>query len=237
MNGTTLALFGALTLTGLAGSLHCVGMCGPILVGLSRRLPEGRSFARDAMAYHAGRLWTYAVLGLFAGAFGQRLEQAWGGRSLFALLLGGVVVLNGALMLRRRNTCLEQWLAAKLGGVLRSVTATTGLAGRSGVVARVLVGAVMGLTPCGMVYMALIPAAAIGHPLLSSLGMLAFGLGTLPALTSVVLLDRLLAHRFRRHGRTVAAIGLILAGIWLCARAWPSDTPHSHTMSGAHGQH
>ena len=104
MNDTTLALFGALALTGLAGSLHCVGMCGPILVGLSRKLPEGRSFAWDAIAYHGGRLWTYMVLGLIAGAFGQRLEQSWGGRSLFALLLGGIVVLNGALMLRRRHT-------------------------------------------------------------------------------------------------------------------------------------
>ena len=234
MNDTTLALFGALALTGLAGSLHCVGMCGPILVGLSRKLPEGRSFAWDALAYHAGRLWTYAVLGLIAGTFGQRLEQAWGGRSLFALLLGGVIVLNGALMLRRRNTRLEQWLAARLGAVLRSVSTTTGLTGRTGVVARVLVGAVMGLTPCGMVWMALIPAAAIGHPLLSSLGMLAFGLGTVPALSSVVLLDRLLAHRFRRHGRTIAAIGLILAGIWLCVRGLPGDTHASH---GSHAHH
>jgi len=226
MNDTTLALFGALALTGLAGSLHCVGMCGPILVGLSRRLPEGRSFAWDAIAYHAGRLWTYMVLGLIAGAFGQRIEQAWGGRSAFALVLGGVVVFNGALMLRRRNSRLEQWLAARLGGVLRSVTTVTGVAGRTGVVARVLVGAVMGLTPCGMVWMALIPAAAIGNPLLSSLGMLAFGLGTVPALSSVVLVDRLLAHRFRRHGRTIAAVGLILAGFWLCARALPGD-PHA----------
>ena len=54
----------------------------------------------------------------------------------------------------------------------------------------------MGLTPCGMVWMALVPAAAIGHPLLSSLGMLCFGIGTVPALSSVVLLDRFLANRF-----------------------------------------
>jgi len=233
MNETVWPLFGALALTGLAGSLHCVGMCGPILVGLARKLPEGRSFAWDAIAYHAGRLWTYAILGLAAGTFGQKLERAWGGRAMFALILGGILLLNGALMLRRRNTRVERWLAVRLGGVLRSVIAATGVAGRTGIVARVLVGAVMGLTPCGMVWMALVPAAAIGHPLLSSLGMLCFGLGTLPALTSVVLLERLLASRFRRHGRTIAAVGLILAGIWLCGRAWPQDSPHSHASMTA----
>ena len=79
MTEVTWPLFGALALTGLAGSLHCVGMCGPILLGLSRRLPEGRSFSSDALAYHLGRLWTYALLGLAAGAFGLRLERAWGG--------------------------------------------------------------------------------------------------------------------------------------------------------------
>jgi len=238
MSDTTWPLLGALALTGLAGSLHCVGMCGPILLGLSRRLPQGRSFSSDALAYHFGRLWTYALLGLIAGAFGRRLEQAWSGRRAFAFALGVIVALNGALLLRRGGSRIEGWLASRFGALLRSVMAVTGLAGRRGFVARVLVGAVMGLTPCGMVWMALVPAAALGHPVLSSLGMLCFGLGTLPALSSVVLLDRFLAHRLRRHGRTFAAVALILAGIWLFARALPvggathGTTHHEHTAAG-----
>lgn len=236
MSDSSWALFGALLLTGLAGSLHCVGMCGPILIGLSQRLPRGRSFALETLAYHLGRLWTYALLGLIAGAFGQRLERAWGGRHAFAALLGVVVVLNGLLLLRRGGTRFERWLAARFGGVLRSVTSVAGLAGRRGFVARMLVGAVMGLTPCGMVWMALVPAAALGNPLLSALGMLSFGLGTLPALSSVVMLDRLLANRLRRHGRTVAAIALILAGVWLVARALPGGEPHAGAHHGTHAQ-
>jgi sulfite exporter TauE/SafE len=237
MNDTVWPLFGALMLTGLAGSLHCIGMCGPVLLGLSRRIPQGRSFGSDALAYHLGRLWTYVLLGLIAGAFGLRLEQTWGGRRAFAFALGAVVVLNGLLLLRRKGSRVETWLASRLGALLRTVMTGTGLAGRRGFIARVLVGAVMGLTPCGMVWMALIPAAALGHPLLSGLGMLCFGLGTLPALSSVVLLDRLMTQRFRRHGRTFAAIALILAGVWLFARALPTGggthgSHHEHTAAG-----
>ena len=92
MNETGWALFGGLLLTGLAGSLHCVGMCGPVLLGLSRRLPEGRSFAVDALAYHLGRIWTYMLLGLLAGAFGQRLHRAMGAGRTYLLVLGLVAL-------------------------------------------------------------------------------------------------------------------------------------------------
>ncbi|NIM60130.1 MAG: sulfite exporter TauE/SafE family protein [Acidobacteria bacterium] len=229
-------LFGALALTGLAGSLHCVGMCGPILLGLSRSLPTGRSFSTDALAYHLGRLWTYALLGLIAGSFGRRLELAWGGRRAFAFALGGVVIVNGLLVMRRARSRLEQRLGAALGGLLRRLTAVGGLGGQRGFAARVLVGAVMGLTPCGMVWMALVPAAALGNPLLSAAGMLAFGLGTLPALSGVVVIDRLLATRLRRHGRTLAAIALILAGIWMLGRAIPGE-PGAHDAHSVPHEH
>ena len=68
--------------------------------------------------------------------------------------------------------------------------------------------------------------------------LLCFGIGTLPALSIVVPMDRFLAHRFRRHGRTFAALALILAGIWLFARALSDAGPmhrpthHEHTAAG-----
>lgn len=221
MNDTGWALFGGLLLTGLAGSLHCVGMCGPVLIGLSRRLPEGRSFAVDALAYHLGRIWTYMLLGLLAGAFGQRLHQAMGAGRTYLLVLGLVVVVTGILMLRPRTSRFEQRLAERFSGVLRGVSHAVGLDGGQGFVARMLVGVVMGFTPCGLVWMALVPAAALGNPWWAALGMLSFGLGTLPALTSVVLLERMMSHRLRRHGRVLAAAALIVAGLWISIRSLP----------------
>jgi len=236
MNDSQAALFGALALTGLAGSLHCVGMCGPILIGLSRKLPESRSFLSSAAAYHLGRLWTYALLGWIAGTFGHRLGQAGGSRQFFAVALGLAVVINGALLLRRSRSRFESWVAARFSAILRGIAAAGGSSDRRGFLGRVLVGAVMGLTPCGMVWMALVPAAAIGHPALSALGMVCFGVGTLPALSSVVLADRLLASRFRRHGRTIAAVALILAGIWLFVRGLPTESPAGQHSHHAHQQ-
>jgi len=234
VNGATPALFAALALTGLAGSLHCAGMCGPILIGLSRRLPRDGSFALDSVAYHLGRLWTYALLGAVSGAVGARVGAGWGARNGLALALGAAVVLVGLALLRRRASRLENRIAAAFSALLRGVTTTTGIAGRRGFVARVLVGAVMGLTPCGMVWAALVPATALGHPLLSALGMLCFGLGTLPVMSSIVLLDRVLSGRLRRHGRAIAAVALIVAGIWIFGRALPGGGADAHTGHAAH---
>ena len=203
-------ILGALFITGLAGRLHCVGMCGPILLGLTPQRSQ-----KSSWGYHLGRLWTYALLGLIVGSVGQRLESFWQGQRLFAIVLGSLVILAGLLLLRRGNSAPERWLAAKLGATVR------GLNLQGGFGSRVAVGAIMGLSPCGLVWMALVPAAALGDPLLSALGMIAFGLGTVPALTSVVLLNRLMANRLRKHGRTIAAVTLILAGMVLFFRAAP----------------
>ena len=215
------ALFGALLLTGLAGSLHCIGMCGPLLIGLSRQLPKGRSLTRDTFAYHAGRIWVYALLGLIAGSFGQQLEQRWGGRHLFAGVFAVVVILNAILLLKKTPSRLELWIANGYATLFRSVQRATQTQSPNGALGRFLIGAVMGLTPCGMVWMALIPASALGHPLLSALGMVSFGLGTVPALTAVVIANRLVADRFRKHSRTLAAVAMLIAGMMLLSRALP----------------
>lgn len=214
-------LFGGLALTGLAGSLHCVGMCGPLLIGLSRRLPAGRSFAWEVLAYHLGRIWTYVVLGLLAGGLGQRLHQALGARRGFLLVLALAIVVNGLLMLRRRTTRFEQRLAERFGALLRGVSGAVGVGGGQGFVARLLVGVVMGFTPCGLVWMALVPAAALGNPWWAALGMLSFGVGTVPALTGVALLERTISPRLRRQGRVLAAAALIVAGLWIAMRTLP----------------
>jgi len=84
-------IYSGLFVTGLLSSLHCIGMCGPILVGFSQAFKrasltiEGRACtagaAWDLAWYHAGRIWTYAVLGFIAGLLGQTMHHgsAWMG--------------------------------------------------------------------------------------------------------------------------------------------------------------
>jgi len=181
----------AALLAGLLGSLHCVGMCGGFaaVVGRSSAGPgagrperpgrpgrPGRRLAvlnarSGAALWHAGRLTTYAVLGAAAGAFGSVLPgPRWVPAALSAVLL--------------------LWFAASLAGLTpgRSIPvpalarAGAWLARQDGLIWRYAFGLATGVLPCGLVYAALSMAVASAAPGVGAAAMVAFGLGTVPAL-------------------------------------------------------
>jgi len=263
---TTLAGF---LLAGLAGSLHCVGMCGPILAGLVQVMPassvtvEGRRSAAGRTAemrrraalttwYHVGRLSTYVLLGAVSGLVGGAVQDRavpatwtrWTGLAAAGLaLLAAVVVVawpriaSGGCGGGRRNgepgedTCATSpppsatTSAGRAGALL--VRFGRSLAATPRTEARLLLGALMGWLPCGLVYATLALAAALGHPVLSGLAMLAFGLGTIPALTASTLVVDLVPAHWRRHGPRLAAVSLALVAGVMAWRSWPTEAAAS----------
>ncbi len=229
------AMLASLFLTGLAGSLHCVGMCGPLLIGFSRALGASTG-GRDGWSflyYHAGRLWTYALLGLLVGWASAEMRLGaidLGWQRPLAIGVSVLVIGFGAtalglipglrLDLSSPGACNQPsrrwpWLATLIHEPRPS--------------ARLLLGAVMGLLPCGLVYAALLVAASLPNPLICSLGMLCFGMGTLPALSAVVLGGRLLPPQFRGKGARLAAAMLIGIGLFMLARSlWMPLAVHHH---------
>ncbi len=224
----------SLLVAGLAGSLHCIGMCGPILLGFSqvfersRVTVEGRATGRawagaaDFACYHIGRIWTYAMLGLLAGFAGQglRASGAWlGWQRPVSLGVAVAVVLCGVVLLGLiPGLRTDAWLTSCATRRFRGRAWFDALLHGRGAAPRLLLGAVMGLLPCGLVYAMLVVVAALPHPLLSAAGMVAFGLGTLPALTGVLVATRLLPAWVRAHGTKLAAVTLIITGGWMAAR-------------------
>ena len=226
----------ALFLMGLLGSLgHCVGMCTPVTLLLSRpaRRPEDGAVRREwLILLHLGRLSTYSLLGTLAGALGQLL-RSW--RPALQPLQGLLaLVLAGALV----------YMAAAVAGWVPPVETLwagwTGRWGRAmrGALARASpralhaygLGMLWGLLPCGLVYAALLLAAGAGHPGWAAAGMLLFGLGTLPVMAGV---GWLTAHgdlRQREGWRRAAALLLLLFGVQMALRgfaAW-GLVPHFH---------
>ena len=234
------AYFLTLLVAGLAGSLHCIGMCGPILIGFTQALPAasrpaGRRFPVDFLAYHAGRIWTYAMLGLAAGFLGARLRD---GAALFgwqrpvsilfaATVLGAGILLLGLLPAGPFDALLTGCGLARLRGARLFAV----LAGSTGFVPRLLLGAIMGLLPCGLVYAMLAMVATQASPARAALGMLVFGLGTIPSLTVVLLLGRSLSTWVRRHGTRLVAATLIVAGAVMLWRALSSPNMHAGHLS------
>lgn len=220
------ALFGSLFVTGLAGSLHCVGMCGPILLAFHRAVGRGAGGTERSagglrfFAYHAGRLWTYAMLGLAAGWAGLGLREKsalLGWQRPLSVALSAVVILAGAAALGLipglRLDFSFGGCGVHRGGRLRGLLVDPRLA------ARLVLGAVMGLLPCGLVYAMLLVVASLPHPLMSALGMLAFGAGTLPALSAVVLGSQAAPAWLRAQGSRITALLVVVVGIFMLARA------------------
>jgi len=224
-------------LIGLASTLHCAGMCGGIIASLSLSLPpevrrQRRRLAAYTLAYSAGRIASYAAAGLLVGLLGEAassspLPEAYG--ILPRLLAGALVIavglhLAGWLPSLARLTGLGQPLWSRLRPLGQRLLPVR-TPGRA-----LLFGAVWGWLPCGMVYTALVLAALRSGPHEAVLFMIAFGLGTLPAVLATGMVGGLLAD-LRRRPQMGRALGLAVAatggiGIWLALAA-----PHTPLMA------
>jgi len=203
-------------MAGLAGSGHCLGMCGGIVAALAVSGPAvsaGQRF-RLNLAYHLGRITTYTLLGLLAGAVSQaalfsslRPHLYW----LFLLANIMVIIIGLATAFGLRRISLAALDGTGWSGMSRVLgRASLAATGR----AFLLAGLVMGLLPCGLVYGVLISAATGGSWLQGGGMMLAFGLGTLPALLAygqvATALGAMATSLFLRvMGGAVALLGLV----------------------------
>jgi sulfite exporter TauE/SafE len=191
----TLPLVIGAFLAGLAGSPHCVLMCGAFASACARP-------ARGLIPWHAGRLLGYGILGAIAGAVGAIIPgPPWLPPAVAVFLL-----------------C---WFAAALAGLLPEPplrlpgAASVGrlLQENRGLAARFAFGVVNGFVPCGLVYSALSVPVALASPGAGALAMLAFGAGTLPSLSIAALTLRSFAPR-TLAGRRLLALAVLLAGLW-----------------------
>lgn len=205
----------AAALAGFMATPHCAGMCGGFATACAR--PRAGLFA-----WHAGRLTTYALLGVVAGSFGRVLPgPAW----LPAVLSAALLIWFAAVL-----AGLAPQPSARIPGLAR---AGQMLARRPSMPARFLFGTVTGLLPCGMVYAALAIAIAAAHPLYSAAAMIAFGTATVPGLTVLSLGVQRFAMRGPWSRRGVAAIILVF-GLWTVAqRSQAGERAHRHGAEAA----
>lgn len=178
-----LSLLSAL-LVGLLGGGHCVGMCGGIVGAVSMTLPGQRPRLPFLLSYNLGRISSYALAGFLAGLLGAStvfvehilpIERVlYGLANLMLILLGLYLagVWHGLTWLEHLGSHVWRWLQPLGKRCLPVRSLPQAFA----------VGAVWGWLPCGLVYSVLVVAMASASPLQGMALMLAFGLGTLPAL-------------------------------------------------------
>jgi hypothetical protein len=200
-------------LLGFFGSLHCVGMCGPLVLALPGGQLEGVRFYAGRLLYNSGRVIMYALLGGMIGAFGSAIR--FSGLQQGISVAAGVLVLIAALFpgpLSRWVGVMpgvksgEAWVRERLAALIR----------RRSLPALLLIGFLNGFLPCGFVYVALGAATTAGSVGGSVLFMAGFGVGTVPVLLAVSLLGRRLGEGLRRYSRRlIPVLGACLALLFI----------------------
>lgn len=215
-------LVAALTalVAGLAGSGHCMAMCGGMAGLLAARRDTAGKPLRRTLTYNAGRITSYSIGGLLAGGLGQAIGIASGldiAAGHLRVVSGAIIVLAGLYLLTgsRLFTPFE-----KLGE--RAWRAVSPLAVRqlksNGSGAVFTLGMLWGWLPCGLTWSMLAIAAGTANAMQGGAIMLAFGLGTLPALIATGLAGLRIRNALHRAPvRRLAAIALIVAGMWTAA--------------------
>ena len=209
-----LPLLGSALVLGLLGGGHCLGMCGGLMGALTLAIPpeqRGRR-ARLLLAYNLGRILSYACAGLLLGLAG------WAVASSPAALALRVVA---ALLLIAMGLYLAGWWSGltrieALGrGLWRHIQPMASrLLPVSSLPRALLLGALWGWLPCGLVYSTLLWAASQGNAGYSAALMLAFGLGTWPVLLATGLAAEQVNSLLRRRSvRMAGGLLVILFGV------------------------
>ena len=207
--------------TGLIGSLQCLGMCGPIALALPGKEKKGAAYLFGRFLYNLGRIFSYSILGGIVAGLGVAAAmfemQRWFSLSLGILLIFLAIREFGWLGQRFKNhdnVFSRMW--RKMMGKMMRLKGPLGLFG---------IGLVNGLLPCGLVYAGLFLAANSDSLWLGMAKMALFGLGTLPLMLSVSFSGKWLQEWIQRRGKMVIPVLMTALGLMFVVRGMALGIP------------
>ena len=210
-------------LLGLMGSLHCVGMCGPIAFMLPVDRTNNLKKFFQIFIYHFGRLLAYGIIGLVFGVLGKGL-YVFGMQQKLSIGIGILMILVVLIPYKtfnRYNFSIPVYkiiskIKTRLGQELKKKTPDTFLT----------IGFLNGFLPCGLVYMALFGAIAMGSPSKGGLYMVLFGLGTIPLMTTAIYFSGFLKGSVRQKVQRLIPVFVVIVGILFILRGMGLGIPY-----------
>lgn len=208
---------------GIVGSLHCIGMCGPIVVALPLKNQSLFTKLIGAILYNSGRVATYGLLGVLFGLLGKGIHMA--GFQQWTSIILGILMIIGVLfpfVFREKITVgnLLAGMASRLIIRLKKLFATRSY--RS----LLLIGLLNGLLPCGLVYVAIAGAINSGSVISGSLFMVLFGLGTIPLLLLASLASDAIGQRLRSKIQKAVPYFVFMLGVLFILRGMSLGIPY-----------
>jgi uncharacterized protein len=210
-------------LMGMAGSLHCAGMCSPLALAVTNL----RSSAMmNRILYNIGRITTYGILGSITAAIGYILPFSKY-QNLLSITLGALLILMAVTGITGARIPIITNAMVKLTAILKAKFSKHIRDKRRGTF--LFLGALNGLLPCGLTFLALSFCITLTLPIEGFIYMFVFGVGTLPVMLGLVSIIDIVKNKMRWNINKITTGLMILSGILLIARVFLVHLPESHT--------
>jgi sulfite exporter TauE/SafE len=216
-------MFYSAFMMGFIGSLHCVGMCGPIAMMLPADTSKRCKFIMGRVLYNSGRIMTYAIFGLLVGFIGESTTY-FVSQKLLSIFLGALILIGVFLPKTWKNKLsLNNYVLGFTNLVKGSLSK---LFKKHSLTTQFLFGVLNGFLPCGLVYAALSGAFLTEALTDGMLFMVLFGVGTLPMMLGVSLGATWLRKTFGAKLPKLIPITYSFIGLWLIFRGLIISFPH-----------
>ncbi|MDF1544142.1 MAG: sulfite exporter TauE/SafE family protein [bacterium] len=208
---------------GLAGSAHCIGMCGPIVIALPSASGRKSRFVMGRLLYNIGRTVTYAAMGAVSGLIGHTIV-AGGYQQTLSLTLGIIILILILFPKGSVHRLIPFDFYHRFIGKLKFYWSRLFKSDSYG--SLFLIGLLNGFLPCGLVYVALAGAATTGSPLLGMGYMATFGIGTIPVMLVASLVGGMVGRKVKSAINRLLPVGGVMLAALLILRGLSLGIPY-----------
>jgi len=198
---------------GSAGSLHCLGMCSPLVMAATSI--RSSAFA-NRLVYNGGRVLSYGILGALVSSFGS-LFQFSSFQNILTIGLGSLLIIFGLAGISHIRIPFVTMPLQRFTGALKKMFSK--FLERKTVISLAAMGMLNGLLPCGLTYLALTYCLTLADGLSGFYFMLLFGAGTLPVMLGFTSVIQLLMNQFKFSFRKITTVMMIALGTLLITRS------------------
>lgn len=215
---------------GCMSSLHCVGMCGPLVLALPVQALQGGRKMAGVLLYNAGRITSYTLLGVVVALTGRQLfVPAW---QHGVAIAAGVLILTIVILQHMRGVTVRMPGMARFYAVIYTFI---GRNLRSRALATLfLTGIANGLLPCGLVWIALTAAFTSGSVYGGILFMMSYGVGTVPLMAALSFFGITASLSLRNTFKKITPVLALMAGVLLLLRGFNVSIPFIRYWLPAH---
>jgi sulfite exporter TauE/SafE len=209
---------------GFAGSLHCLGMCSPLAMSVAN---TSSTVMMNRMLYNAGRIVTYGVVGGAVASVGLALPL-FKYQNIISIFLGVSLLVSGITGISGIRIPIISSFLSSVSAVLKNQFRNFLQLKSHGSI--FLMGALNGLLPCGLSFLAFTYCLTLSGPFDGFFFMMLFGVGTLPVMLGLTSIFLVMVKRFQLNMKKVTTGMLIVSGMLLIARVFIVHLPHKESI-------